>query len=243
LTREADKPLAGKSALVTGASRGIGAAVATALSNAGARVVVLARGEAKLREVAARIGNDAIAIACDVADPSAVTRAAERFQREIGGPPDIIVNNAGLFQIKPIVQLSADEFSSTVQTNLVAPFLIIREFLRSMSERRSGDIVTIGSSADRNIFPGNGAYAASKFGARALHEVLRAETRMTGIRAILVSPSGVDTDLWEGISFIGSDEPPDRTMMIPPSAVADAVIYALSQPATVTVDELRLSRT
>jgi NADP-dependent 3-hydroxy acid dehydrogenase YdfG len=239
----AGKAFAGKTALVTGASRGIGAAVATALAHEGARVALLARGEEKLREVSSRIGGDALAIGCDVSDAASVAAAATRFRAELGDTPDIIVNNAGLFQIKPMAGLSAEEFSSTVQTNLVAPFLIIREFLTSMYERKSGDIVTIGSSADRNIFPGNGAYAASKFGARAMHDVLRAETRMTGIRAILVSPSGVDTDLWEGIKFIGSDVPPDRASMISPSAVADAVLYALSQPASVTVDELRLSHT
>jgi NADP-dependent 3-hydroxy acid dehydrogenase YdfG len=242
LTAEEGKTLVGKTALVTGASRGIGAAVAAALSNAGARVGLLARSESGLREVAGRLGQNAVAIPCDVTNEASVAAAAERFRAELGGAPDIIVNNAGLFQIKPIAALSADEFSSTLQTNLVAPFLIIRQFLQAMYERGNGDIVTIGSSADRNIFLGNGAYAASKYGARALHEVLRAETRTTGIRAILVSPAGVDTDLWEGIRFPGSDAPPDRTRMIPPSAVADAVLYALAQPASVTVDELRLSR-
>jgi NADP-dependent 3-hydroxy acid dehydrogenase YdfG len=242
LTASAGKPLAGRTALVTGASKGIGAAIATVLSTAGARVALLARGEAGLREVAAGLGGNAVAIQCDVTSDSSVAQAARRFRSEFGGSPDIIVNNAGLFQIKPIASLSADEFSSTMQTNLVAPFLIVREFLPAMYQRKSGDVVTIGSSADRNIFPGNGAYAASKFGARALHEVLRAETRATGIRAILVSPSGVDTDLWEGIKFLGSEALPDRSMMISPSAVAAAVLYAVSQPTTVTVDELRLSR-
>jgi NADP-dependent 3-hydroxy acid dehydrogenase YdfG len=243
LSSSAGKPFAGKTALVTGASRGIGATIAAAIANAGARVALLARTEATLREVAARIGNESVAIPCDISDAACVAAAAGRFRAEVGVAPDIIVNNAGLFQIQPIAQTSPDEFSMTVQTNLVAPFLVIREFLPAMYERRSGDIVTIGSSADRNIFSGNGAYAASKFGARALHEVLRAETRTTGIRAILVSPSGVDTNLWDGIKFIGSDVPPDRANMISAAAVADAVIYALSQPPGVTVDELRLSRT
>lgn len=173
---------------------------------------------------------------------ASVAAASERFRAELGGAPDIIINNAGVFQVKSIAALSADEFSSTVQTNLVAPFLVIRQFLAAMYERGSGDIVTIGSIADRNIFTGNGAYAASKYGARALHEVLRAETRATGIRAILVSPGGVDTDLWEGIKFPGSEVQPDRAKMIPPSAVADAVMYALARPASITVDELRVSR-
>ncbi len=233
--------LAGKTALVTGASRGIGAVVAAALSKAGARVALLARGEQALRDVADSIGPAAIVIPCDVVNAESVAAAAMRFRAATGAAPDIIINNAGLFQITPIAALSVDEFSRTVQTNLIAPFFIIREFLTSMFERGSGDIVTIGSSADRNIFSGNGAYAASKHGVRALHEVLRAETRATGIRAILVSPSGVDTSLWGGIRFPGSDVPPDVTTMMQPSAVAEAVMFALEQPAGVTIEELRLS--
>ncbi len=234
--------LAGRTAVVTGASRGIGAAVAEALAAAGARVALIARSRSVLENAAAVLGNGAIAVPCDVNDSDSVVSAAESIRREFGEVPDIVVNNAGLFQIKPLATILAAEFAETVQTNLVAPFLLLREFLPAMYKRRSGDVVTIGSSADRNIFPGNGAYAASKHGARALHEVLRAETRSTGIRAILVSPSGVDTALWDDVTFLGSDTPPDRAGMMKPSAVADAVMFALTQPPGITIDELRLSR-
>lgn len=234
-------PLAGKTALVTGASRGIGAAIATSLAGAGVRVAVVARSEASLREVAERIGGGAFAVQCDVADPHSVTRAAGVVRDEFVGPPDILVNNAGLFHIKPIAMVTSEEFVATIQTNLVAPFFLLREFLADMYKRGTGDIVTIGSSADRNIFPGNGAYAASKFGARAMHEVLRAETRSTGIRAMLISPAGVDTSLWDTVRFPGSDAPPDRSAMIGALTVADAVLFALMQPREVNIDELRLS--
>ncbi len=236
------RSLDGKTALVTGASRGIGAAVAAALASVGARVALLARTDKSLSEVAALIGGRSFAIRCDITDADSVAAAAESARAEFGEAPDIIVSNAGLFQIKAIAAITAEEFSGTIQTNLVAPFLILRQFLPEMYKRGSGDIVTIGSSADRNIFPGNGAYAASKYGARAMHEVLRAETRATGVRATLVSPSGVDTSLWDGVKFLGSEVPPDRKMMIQPSAVAEAVLFAVTQPPDVTIDELRLSR-
>jgi NADP-dependent 3-hydroxy acid dehydrogenase YdfG len=203
---------------------------------------LLARTASALEEIASRLGGDAVAVPCDVTDAGAVTAAARRIRDELGGAPDILVNNAGLFQIKPLAAICAAEFSETIQTNLIAPFLIVREFLPAMYERGRGDVVTIGSIADRNIFPGNGAYAASKYGARALHEVLRAESRGTGVRATLVSPAGVDTALWDGVSFVGTDVPPDRGGMMQPSAVADAVLFAVTRPADVNIDELRLSR-
>ena len=99
--------------------------------------------------------------------------------------------------------------------------------------------MTIGSVADRTAFAGNGAYAPSKFGARALHLVLREELRGSGIRVTLVSPGPVDTDIWEGRA--GTGRFPPREAMLPADAVAAAVLYALEQPDAVNVDELRLS--
>ncbi|MEO5903235.1 MAG: SDR family oxidoreductase [Gemmatimonadaceae bacterium] len=234
--------LAGKTAVVTGASRGIGAAISTALGAAGARVALLARSEASIAAVAAKIGNGAEGVVCDVTDPKSVANAAKIVREKFAGAPDIIVNNAGLFQIKPIALINPEEFTATLQTSVIAAFLLVREFLAAMYERRSGHVVTIGSSADRTAFPGNAAYAAGKFGARAFHEVLRAESRGTGIRATLLSPSGVDTSLWQDIKFIGSETPPDRASMIQASAVADAVLFAVTQPSEVNIEELRFSR-
>lgn len=238
----ASDQLAGKTAVVTGASRGIGTAIATTLSSAGARVALLARSEAAIKAVAEKIGNGAEAIVCDVADAKSVESAAAAIREKFGGAPDIIVNNAGMFQIKPIAEIDPEEFLATLQTGVVAAFLLVRQFLPAMYERGGGDIVTIGSSADRTAFAGNSAYAASKFGARALHEVLRAESRGTGVRTTLLSPSGVDTSLWQDIKFLGSETPPDRSNMIQASSVANAVLFAVAQPPEVTIEELRMSR-
>ena len=234
--------LAGRTAIVTGASRGIGAAIASVLAAEGARVALLARSESSLVSVAAKIGNGAEGVVCDVTDPKSVADAAANVRERFGGAPDIIVNNAGLFQIKPIATIDPAEFTATLQTSVIAAFLLVREFLAAMYERRSGHVVTIGSSADRTAFAGNAAYAAGKFGARAFHEVLREESRGTGVRATLLSPSGVDTSLWQDIKFLGSETPPDRSNMIQASAVADAVLFAVTRSADVTIEELRMSR-
>ncbi len=236
-----EAPLVGRTAVVTGASRGIGAEIAQRLAASGARVALVARSRDVLLHLAATMGNGAVAVDADLADEHSVTAAADRILDAAGGAPDILVNNAGIFQIKQLEEMTVEAYSSALATNLMAPFIFTRAFLPGMRARSSGHIVTIGSVADRSIFPGNGAYSATKFGARAVHEVLREETRGSGIRATLISPASVDTGLWEGIEFPDGGKP-DRSGMLHPGAVANAVMFALTQPADVNVDELRLSR-
>lgn len=235
-------PLQGKSALVTGASRGIGAAVSLALAAAGARVALLARTRAALDDVAKRAGNDSFAVECDLSSAASTDRAVEIVRATLGGAPDILVNNAGSFTIRGVEDTPVAEFDSTVATNLRAPFVLIHAFLPDMRARGSGHIVTIGSVADRTIYAGNAAYSATKFGTRAMHEVLREEIRGSGVRATLVSPAAVSTDIWDPIQYFGTDIRPDRSAMLDVSAVARAVIYVLSEAPDVNVDELRLSR-
>ena len=238
---EARAPLTGRTALVTGASRGIGAAVARRLAAAGARVALLARSEDALRALAREIGADAIVVPCDVSAPNAVERALATITAA-RATPDIVVNNAGAFLVAPVEQTSLADFRATLDVNLVAPFAFVRAFLDGMRAQRRGHVVTVGSIADRTVFPGNAAYAASKHGLRALHEVLRAELRGTGVRATLVSPGPVDTELWDPIDPDGNPGFTKRADMLDADAVAAAVLYALTAPASVNVDELRLSR-
>jgi len=117
----------------------------------------------------------------------------------------------------------------------------VRTFLPELRER-GGHVVTIGSVADRAVFPGNAAYAASKFGLRALHEVLSAELRGSAVRTTLVSPGPVDTPLWDPVDPDSKPGFTPRAAMLRPEAVAAAVLYAVTAPADVNVDELRLSR-
>jgi NADP-dependent 3-hydroxy acid dehydrogenase YdfG len=234
--------LAGRTALVTGASRGIGAAVARRLAADGARVALLARNEKTLRALAKELGQGAIAIPCDLRQPSAVEVAAAALRELALDAPDIIVNNAGAFLIAPVHETAVDAFRDMLEVNLVGPFSIVRRFLPAMRARGSGHVVTIGSIADRATFPGNAAYAASKYGLRALHEVLRTELRGTGVRTTLVSPGPVDTELWDPIDPDHQPGFTPRSSMLDPDAVAGAVHYAVTAPAPLNVDELRLSR-
>lgn len=233
--------LAGRAALVTGASRGIGLEVARVLAAEDMRVAMLARSQDALRAAASEIGERAVAIPCDVADAAAVERAANVVRDKFAGAPDVIVNCAGIFQLAPITETSAGAFRRALDVNLVAPFLVVRAFLADMRARGSGHVVTIGSIADRAVFPENAAYAASKFGARALHETVRLELRGSGVRASLVSPGPVDTALWDEIDPDTRPGFTPRREMLSTSAVADAVRYVVTQPPAVNIDELRLS--
>jgi len=216
--------LAGRTALVSGASRGIGLAVARALVSAGARVGLIARGEAELAARAAELGERASVFPCDVGDPAAVARTLADAARRFSGAPDIVVNSAGLFSLARIEETTAEAFARTLDVNLVGPFILIR------------------GVADRHTYPENGAYAASKFGLRAMHEVLRDELRGSGVRATLVSPGPVNTSLWDAVDPDSRPGFTPRGAMLAAEAVADAVIYAATSPSSVNIDELRLSR-
>ncbi len=233
--------LSGQTAVVTGASRGIGAGIAAALAGEGVQVVMLARNEAKLKERSALV-KGSIPIVCDVTKPESVEKAAMRITSELKRAPDILVNNAGIFGVSTVEETSPESFIDTINTNLVGPFLLVRSFLAGMKKRKTGHVVTIGSIADRMIFTGNAAYSAAKFGVRALHEVLRAELHGTGVRATLVSPAATDTEIWNTISVTDpAGKPHSKRPMLDPDDVVRAVMFALSQPEHVNVDELRLS--
>lgn len=233
------RSLDGMTAVVTGASRGIGSWTARELARQGARVALLARTRDNLTDLAAEIASDSFVVECDLTQKADVDRAADLIRTSFNGPPEILINNAGIFQMSAVEQTEDQVFENMLDTNLLAPFRFIRAFLPAMRIRGSGDIVSIGSIADRKIFDGNAAYSASKFGLRAMHEVLREELRGSGVRCTLVSPSGVDTPLWETVDEPGS--PRDRSDMLRADDVVNAVMYAISQPREVNVYELRLS--
>jgi NADP-dependent 3-hydroxy acid dehydrogenase YdfG len=240
-------PLAGRVAVVSGASRGIGRATALRLAAVGARVALLARSADALAALAQEIGaahgvGAAAALPCDVRDLGAVAAVAAQAAERLGAAPDILVNNAGTFPLAAVEATTPAEFAETLEANLVAPFALAHALLPGMRARGRGHLVTVGSIADRNAFPENGAYAASKFGLRGLHEVLRAELRGSGVRATLVSPGPVDTSIWDAIDPDTRPGFTPRSGMLTAHAVADAIVYAVTAPPEVNVDELRLSR-
>jgi NADP-dependent 3-hydroxy acid dehydrogenase YdfG len=229
-----DKLLAGKLAVVTGASRGIGLAVGAALRGEGAHVVRLAR------SLSDHVGENETDLACDLTDAGAVDRVIAHIRSTLG-VPDILVNNAGVFLVRPVEETGPEEFARTLSTNLTGAFLIVRALLPALKERASGHLVTMGSVADHVGFPGSSAYAASKFGLRGLHEALTAELAGTGVRTTLVSPGPVDTALWDAVDPDRRPGFTKRKDMLLAGDVAEAVLFAVTRPSRVAVTELRLA--
>lgn len=236
----ADQPLRGRNALVTGASRGIGARVAERLAEAGARVWLVARSADRLADLAVRTGGTALA--ADLSDEAAVWEVAERLQDELGGAPDLVVNAAGVFGLAPVAEETVQSLDAHLAVNLRAPFLVVRALLPAMLRRGSGLVVNVGSVAGRRAFPANAAYSASKFGMRGFHEVLLEEVRGTGVRATLVEPAATDTPLWDPLDPDADPGLPDRSAMLDPDDVAEAVLFVATRPDSVRIPLLQIER-
>ena len=232
--------LAGLTCLVTGASRGIGRAAAVALADCGARVWAMARSADALQELERECG--ATPIVVDLGDDAAVWTALDEAAESARGVPDVVVNAAGVFGVEACVDETVKSFDAHITINLRAPFLVTRSVLPGMLERGSGLIVNIGSVAGRKAFPGNAAYSASKYGLRGFHEVLLEELRGTGVRASLIEPAATDTALWDDLDPDSDPNLPDRSEMMTPEQVADAVVFVATRPEGVTVPHLAVER-
>jgi NAD(P)-dependent dehydrogenase (short-subunit alcohol dehydrogenase family) len=225
--------LEGRLALVTGASRGIGAATAAALRGAGARVIRVAR------SLADGPHDGYLDFACDLTDLAALDRVGRRILAEVGAP-DVVVSNAGAFLLRPLERTEPAELAAQLAINLVAPFALARLILPAM-RAAGGAFITIGSIADHVGFPGNSAYAASKYGLRGLHETLVAEYRGTGVRLSLVSPGPTDTAAWDPVRPESRDGFLRRADMLRPADVAEAVLFIATRPPHVHIDWLRIN--
>ena len=227
-----------RTALVTGASSGIGRAVSLRLAEGGTDVLMVARGEGRLAAAAGEVGGRMVP--ADVSTPEGIARIGEEVRFAWEGAPELVVNAAGTFLIAPFVSTSADDVETQLRGNLLGPFRVIREFLPAMLERGSGRIINIGSVAGRTALPGNAAYSASKYGLRGMHEVLVAELRGSGVSASLVDPSATDTPLWDPVDPDRSDELPSRGEMLDADRVAEAVVFAATRPLGVTIPTLSI---
>jgi NAD(P)-dependent dehydrogenase (short-subunit alcohol dehydrogenase family) len=225
--------VAGRVALVTGASRGIGAATAEALAREGATVIRVAR---TLREGAHGRVQD---IPCDLTDETQVDRLAARVIDQHGAP-DVVVSNAGAFLLRPLESTSATELELQLATNIKAPFAVAKGFLPAMRNAGRGTFITVGSVADHIGFPENAAYAASKYGLRGLHETLLAEYKDSGVRLTLVSPGATDTAVWDPFNPDQRKGFMPRAGMLRPADVAEAILFVANRPAHVQIDWLRL---
>lgn len=228
----------GKTALVTGATGGIGRAVVEALAKEGVRVGIVARTPERVGELADTCGG--WGLPCDVADAASVAAMADRFVALAGGPPDILVAAAGVFSLDSVEETTDRDLEMNLDVNLKGSILTVRAFVGAMKERGSGTIVQVGSVAGRKAFPENGAYSASKFGVRGFHEVLLAELRGTGVRATLLEPAAVDTPIWHRIDRAAHGGLPLSESMLPPSAVAECVLFVAGRDSRVQIPVLPL---
>lgn len=232
-------PLSGQVALITGAGRGIGAAVATGLAALGARAVLCGRERAALEHTAAAIqnsGHQSAVIECDVTDLRSVESLAERVERTFRRL-DILVNNAGIRGPQgPLHELPPDAWDSIVNTNLRGVYYMICGFAPLMVRARSGHIINISSLAGKNPIPNGAAYSASKWGLNGLSYSLAEELRGHNIRVSVICPGSVHTEF---NPHTGKN--PEK--MLQPSDVAHAVAMLVTQAPQSFVSEILLRPT
>jgi NAD(P)-dependent dehydrogenase (short-subunit alcohol dehydrogenase family) len=238
-------PLWKQIAVVTGAARGIGEAIANRLADMGATVVLTARDQARLAQVKTAIeqrggrarGGKAFALPCDLTDERAVAALGEKVAKE-HGRCDILVNNAGLGVLrKPLIELPVEEWDQMMHTNLRAPYLMIRNLAPLMIAARSGHIINISSLAGKNPLPEGAAYSASKWGLNGLTYSVAEELRQYNVRVSVIAPGSVNTHFGGG----GSTKDPSR--MIQPDDVAQVVAMLVTQAPTSFVSEVLLRPT
>ena len=189
--------LKGKTALITGAARGIGRAAAIALAKEGVNIGMIARTEETLQNVAQEIEAEGVKASYAVADVSSneeVTTAVAKIKEELG-ETDILINNAGIAKLGGFMDLDIAEWEKIIQVNLLGAYYVTRAVLPDMIERKSGDIINISSTAGQKGAPVTSAYSASKFGLLGLTESLAQEVRKHDIRVSALTPSTVSTDL------------------------------------------------
>lgn len=224
--------LAGRLVLVTGSSRGIGAAVAAGLRREGATVVRAGR------TLAAAPPAGEVHLAIDLATEDGPDRLADAV---LGlGTPALVVSGAGDFSLGTVEDVPVAVLDRLYRVNLRAPYQLAHRLLPAMKAAGGGRHILIGSIADYVALPGNGAYAATKFGVRGLSEVLREEYRGSGVLCSLVSPGPVDTSLWDPIDPDRRDDLPSRARMLRPEDVAGAICWIAGLPAHVDIGLLQL---
>ena len=236
---EKDYPLAGQVAVVTGAGRGIGAAIAQALSRLGAVSVVCGRTRAALESVAqaiAQAGGKAEVVPCDVSNLESVETAAKRVEESFGRL-DILVNNAGVGGFGgPLHQLPPDAWDQILNTNLRGVYYTTRSFAPMMIRARAGHIINISSLAGKNALPNGAAYAASKWGLNGLSYSMAEELRGHNIRVAVICPGSTNTDL-------SPHAGKDHSKMLQPEDVAHTVAMLVTQSPQSFVSEILLRPT
>jgi 3-oxoacyl-[acyl-carrier protein] reductase len=236
---ESAAPLAGRVAVITGAGRGIGAAIAVELAELGASAVLCGRTVEQLESTAkaiAQAGGKAEVVPCDVSDLKSVKAAAQRVEASLSRV-DILVNNAGIGGFGgPLHQLPPDEWDAILNTNLRGVFYTTCAFAPMMIQARSGHIINISSLAGKNALPNGAAYAASKWGLNGLSYSMAEELRAHNIRVAVICPGSTNTDL-------SPHAGKDQSKMLQPEDVAHAVAMLVTQSPQSFVSEILLRPT
>ena len=235
--------LSGRTIAITGASSGIGEAVALACAEAGAAVALGARREDRISELARRIEDDggrAVALPTDVSDERSARAFVEHAYEHLGGL-DGLVNNAGVMLLGPVVGAPTEEWRTMLNVNLLGVLYCTHAALPVMLEAKRGDIVNVSSVAGRFARAGSAVYNMTKFGVGAFSEALRQEVTAAGIRVTVVEPGAVATELvdqnrpevQQAIHGVFKDVTP-----LQPSDIAEAIVYAMSRSHNVSINEV-----
>ena len=222
-----------KVVLITGASRGIGAATARAFADAGAKVALLARSTSEIEAIASDIGPKAIAIPCDVADFASLQAAVATTEAELG-PLDVFIGNAGLLDpISHLADADPDAWGKTIDVNLKGVFNGMRAVMGGMIARGAGTIITVSSGAAHGPVEGWSAYCSSKAGAYMLTRCADHENRDKGLRVMGLSPGTVATDMQRDIKASGVNPVSqlDWSVHIPPEWPAQTLVWMCSSDA------------
>ena len=224
--------------LVTGGGRGIGRAIARRFAREGARIVVAARTSTELDAVVADIdglGGQGLAAQMDVRDYGSVEAAVWRAVQFLGDAIDVLVNNAGVFEVAPIEKLEVAKWRWMFEINADGPFFVTKECLDALRESKHAHVFNIASVAARRGFPGNAAYCASKGALRGFSDGLREDLRPTSIRVSTVYPGATNTAIFDRVPGQW-----DRSKMNAPEDVAEVVWRAWSSPEGTNVDDLEV---
>lgn len=212
-----------KSAFVTGASKGIGLAVAKALAEAGYRVTITSRNAGEIEEAAKQLGDGVRGVVCDVKDPAAVQREVDAHVAAFGGL-DVLFVNAGVGRFARIDELSIEDWQDVIDTNLSGAFYTVKAGIPAL-KKRGGYIFTLSSLAGKNPFEGGAAYNASKFGLNGLSEVMNLDLRRYDIKTTQIMPGSVAT-------YFNGHTPSDAdAWKIQPEDIAQLTIDLLNMPA------------
>ena len=222
--------IAGRIAVVTGASRGIGRAIADALAAHGVHVALAARTHADVQHAAQQIarrhpGVRTIAVSCDVRDQGNCEQLVQRTAAELGGI-DILINNAGIGRFAPVADMAPDDWRDVIETNLNGVFYCTHAALPHLRRSGSSWIINIGSLAGKNAFASGAAYNASKFGLIGFSEALMQEVRYDGVRVSYIMPGSVATEFSHPTRGDGND-----AWKVQPEDIAQIVLDLLRTPA------------